>query len=222
MCDSALRRHKWLSRVSGEMRRPPSCGPTIPMLPVVFRRRERGETRCFFRCRLLLLTFQSPLLFLLRWSSADIYCIQEPGPWFHKAASKEDKWWRMLERNLLTIVTSISCKHCGKQPRPFNYKTLFVKITAPSYQCKLSKSLHPLFCWIICCQWWWNAGIIMPSSGGGPANGTEARPDFSKVNFEFVSFLSDILSWNAMRQFPAGNMYYIYCSEIIFVPYYPE
>ena len=28
----------------------------------------------------------------------------------------------------------------------------------------------------------------MPSSGGGPANGTEARPDFSKVKFEFDSF----------------------------------
>ena len=28
----------------------------------------------------------------------------------------------------------------------------------------------------------------MPSSGGGPAIGTEARPDFSKVKFEFVSF----------------------------------
>ena len=52
----------------------------------------------FFRCRLLLLTFQSPLLFLLMWSSANIHYTQELGPWFHKAASKEDKWWKMLEK----------------------------------------------------------------------------------------------------------------------------
>ena len=81
----------------------------------------------FFRCRLLLLTFQSPLLFLLMWSSANIHYTQELGPWFHKAASKEDKWWKMLEKTFWQswLLSHVSIEE--NKPRPFNYKNPFCK-----------------------------------------------------------------------------------------------
>ena len=73
------------------------------------------------------LSFQSPLLFLLMWSSANIHYIQEPGPWFHKAASKEDKWWRILERNLFDNCDFYLMQTLGKNPHPFYYKNPFCK-----------------------------------------------------------------------------------------------